>query len=120
VVLGECCPVGRDSSLNLVLVFVSDVVPGRHSFQYSLDLRGFNIYHQVTFQHHLIFSLFIFTSQLSLSSFSSCNLCHSSCGDAHIMGNISYNSVSPCATIPSERTLSLTVRSHLAGYIKLR
>ena len=56
VVLGECCPPGRDSSLNLlVLVFVSGAVSlseGDVAFN-VLDLSAVDIYWCVSFHHHL-------------------------------------------------------------------
>ena len=56
-VLGECCPSGRDSSLNLlVLVFVTDAVSLLQQVNalnfYVLDLSVVDIYWYVVFHHH--------------------------------------------------------------------
>ena len=54
-VLGECCPSGRDSSLNLlVLVFVfgaASLSQINVAFHF-LDLGVFDIYWCVSFRHH--------------------------------------------------------------------
>ena len=55
-VLGECCPSGRDSSLNLlVLVFISGIVslPEVDVAINVLDLSVVDIYWCVVFHHHL-------------------------------------------------------------------
>ena len=55
-VLGECCPSGRDSSLNrLVLVFVCGVVPlSQVDVAFNvLDMSVVDIYCCVLFHHHI-------------------------------------------------------------------
>ena len=55
-VLGECCPSGRDSALNLlVLVFVSGAVSlSQLDVAFNvLDLSVVDIYWCVVFHHHL-------------------------------------------------------------------
>ena len=61
-VLGECCPSGRDSSLNLlVLVFVSSAVSlSQVDVAFNVLDPSVDIYLCVVFHHYLVFDSFIF------------------------------------------------------------
>ena len=64
-VLGECCPSGRDSSLNLIWTF---------SIWVLLTYIG------VSFSITFVFDMFMFSPWFSLSAANSCNICCSSYG----------------------------------------
>ena len=85
-VLGECCPFGSDSSLNLiVLVLVSGGVSLRQvDVAFNIfDLSVVDIYWCVVFHHHLCLQFVICRPWFSLSSANLCSMscmCCSSCG----------------------------------------
>ena len=56
-VLGECCPSGRDSSLNLLVVFLSGAVSlSQVDVAFNVhDLNVVDIYWRVVFHHHLCY-----------------------------------------------------------------
>ena len=83
VVLGECCPSGRDSSLNLlVFVFVFDAVSlSQIDVAFNvLDLSVVEIYWCVVFHHHLCLQLVHLQTLIFTLSANSCSICRSSCG----------------------------------------
>ena len=94
-VLGECCPSGHDSSLNLlVLVFISGAISLSQvdvAFNVRFSIWVLLIYIDVTFSIiTFVFDLFIFRPCLSLSSANSCSICCSSCG---VLAHMSMSSV---------------------------
>ena len=80
--LGECCPSGRDSSLNLlVLIFVS-VAVSLSQVDVTLnvlDLGVVDIYWCVAFYLHLCLRLAHLQTQISLSAANPFRICCSSC-----------------------------------------